>query len=277
MNTTTRILKALLSVGTALALVTPAMAGNILIINGASNSVELSTTNAITSNLSNVLIAAGNTASVVDGMPQSFAGYSQVWDLRFSNAGALTGGDTEQYLAYLQGGGGVFLMGENGNFMARNNSILGLIAAAGGGLLEFQGFVNGVQSVHAPFNGSNPTAVDTVVYAAAGGVNSAGSGTFITSADGVGTGVAFGVNTLSNASAGSLTTIFDVNFMQGTFDQPASQNLLINLAQFVADEVEPPVDVPEPAGLAIFGLGLACLRVLRRKGCNTGFNAPVAA
>lgn len=258
------ILKGIFSAGIVLGMSNSALAGQILIINGSSNTSETGTTADITTNLNNVLTAAGNTVTVADGVPVSFTGYSQVWDIRFSNSGALTSGEQTQYLSYLQGGGGMFLMGENAGFMTRNSSILDLIGAAGGGAINYVD-VNWIQTVNAPFNGPNAIPGDVVTYAAPGGLDSAGNGAFISSFGGAGTGVAFGVGNLTNATAGALTTIFDVNFMQGVVDQPNSQQLLRNLAGFVADQVEPPADVPEPASLALLGLGAVALRLSRRK------------
>lgn len=257
------VLSGAVSMAATFGMCASASAGSILIINGASVSSEPGTTASITTNLGTVLAAAGNTTTIADTTPVSFSGYSQVWDLRFGTA--LTDAEQSQYLAYLQGGGGMFLMGENGSFMSRNNTILSLIGLAGGGTLNFTG-VLGTQTVNPLFNTPGTIPGGTVSYAGPGGVDNAGTGQFITS-DGVsgGTGVAFGTGMLANAAAGALTAIFDVNFMQGLYDQPNSQILLANLAGFVADEVEPPTGVPEPGSLALLGLGMIGLRAIRRR------------
>jgi hypothetical protein len=243
--------------------VTPAMAGTVLIINGATGTLEANTTASITTQISQLHVAAGNTITVVDTVPVSLAGYQQVWDLRFSNTQAITASQQSQYLSYLQGGGGMFVMGENSNFAARNSSILSLISAAGGGSLAFT-TPGDAQTVYSPFTG--PNAVTSIVYNAAGGVNGFGTGQWITSnaAGTAGSGVAFAVGRLGNAQAGALTTIFDVNFLQ-TDANASSQALTRNLIGFIGNQVAP---VPEPAtwGMMIAGFGMmgAAMRTRRR-------------
>lgn len=60
-------------------------AKNVLIVNGASNTSEPGTTADITTNLQNLQVAAGNTVTIADTPPASLAGYTEVWDIRFSN------------------------------------------------------------------------------------------------------------------------------------------------------------------------------------------------
>jgi hypothetical protein len=255
--------KLLLATAAAAALFSAeALAGSILIVNGSSITSEPDTTTSITTQLSNLHIAAGNTVTIADTVPGSFAGFNQIWDIRFSNAGAMTGGEQAQYLAFLQSGGGMFVMGENSFFTSRNSSVLALIDDATGDSLTFT-TPDSTQTVLAPFTGPNTIAGNIVSYSAPGGVTSPGTTGQYISVDGSGdgTGVAWGVGDMANASAGALTAIFDVNFMQ-TDANAESQALLRNLISFVDVEVN---ETPEPASLLIFGVGIAALAARRRR------------
>ncbi|MDZ7588232.1 MAG: PEPxxWA-CTERM sorting domain-containing protein [Parasphingorhabdus sp.] len=239
-----------------------AMAGNVLIINGSSTTSETGTTSSITTQLNNLHTAAGNVVTIADGVPVSLAGYEQVWDIRFSNSSPITAGVQTQYLSYLQGGGGMFVMGENSGFSTRNDSVLSLVTAAGGGSLTFT-TPNSNQVIDAPFTG--PNAVANVNFLAPGGVTGFGTGQWIArNADGTaGAGVAFGVGDLASAPLGALTVIFDVNFMQTTANAE-SQALTRNLINFVGVQVG---GVPEPStwAMMIFGFGLAGAAMRRQR------------
>ena len=129
-----------------------ASANSILLINGATGTSEPGTTATITANFQTQATSLGHTVTVSDGIPGSFAGFDQVWDFRFSNIFALTPGQRAQYIAYLGGGGGMFVMGENSSFVTRNDSVLALINEAGGGSLTFI-TPGSTQTVNAPFTG----------------------------------------------------------------------------------------------------------------------------
>lgn len=62
-----------------------ALAGSVLIVNGSSSTTEPDTTAAITSNLSTLHTAVGNTVTVSSDIPTDLSGYAQIWDIRFSD------------------------------------------------------------------------------------------------------------------------------------------------------------------------------------------------
>jgi PEP-CTERM motif len=259
-------LKSLLLLAATVAVPSLASAQNILIINGATGTSEPGTTANITNNLKTLHEAVGNTVTVVDGVPVNFSGFSQIWDIRFSNVFALTGAQQTQYLSYMQGGGRVFMMGENNGFSTRNGSIFSLIAAAGGGNLGNGGSgtcPQDAQTVNAPFTG--PNAVSAITYACAGAFNGVGSGQWISNNGSIGAGVAWTIGTLSNATAGALTSILDVNFMEGNRTL-AMQNLTKNLIGFVNNP--PPPDgnvVPEPSTYLLMATGFVGLLAVSRR------------
>ena len=250
----------------ALSFAGSALAGSVLIVNGSSGTSEPGTTSSITTQLQTLHEAVGNVVTISSDIPVNFADFQQVWDIRFSNNFALTAAQQTAYVNYLAGGGGMFVMGENSSFMTRNNSVLSLINLAGGGSLSFISPLSS-QTVIAPFTG--PNAVNSVDYLAPGGVTSNGTGEWITvDSNGNGTGVAWGVGTLANASAGALTVIFDVNFMQTNANFNSVQ-LTKNLIGFIGNEVEPPQGgvIPEPAtwAMMIAGFGLVGGAMRRRR------------
>lgn len=242
-----------------------AAAQNILIVNGSSGTSEPGTTLNITNNLTTLHQAVGNIVTVADGIPMNFTGFSQIWDIRFSNTFALTGLQQTQYLTYMQSGGRVFMMGENNSFSTRNGSIFSLILAAGGGNLGNGGSGNcpaDAQTVNAPFNG--PNAVNAITYACAGAFNGFGTGQWISNAGSIGAGVAWTIGALTNATAGSLTSILDVNFMEGN-RTAAMQDLTKNLIGFVNNPPPQAGVIPEPSTYALMATGFAGLIVISRR------------
>ena len=181
-----------------------------------------------------LLQKADITTTIVTQVPNTLTGFSQVVDIRVDNTFALTDSDESLYLEFLQSGGNLLLVGENGNFSTRNNSILNFIKETGGGLLDFvePAFV---QQVLAPFNSPNPISDGNVTYGgvATGGVTSAGTGQFVT-VDNANRGstIYFDENDLPNALGGKLTVMFDTNFFLGTNDITDNQNLINNLIGF---------------------------------------------
>jgi len=212
------------------------------------------------------LEAAGYTVTTNVGIPStSLSGYKQIWDTQFNNTTPLSGADVTTYTGYLNGGGSLFLMGENMGFMTRNNSIGALVLAAGGGTVTF-GSPNSTQTVQAPFTG--PNAVTTVDYPACGGMSALGQGSAVTK-DGSNLACAgvWGPGSMSNATAGTLIVVLDVNFLQPGASatlQDFTRNLIAYLA---APTPIAPAATPVPPTLLLVlagGAAAAAMEIRRR-------------
>ena len=238
-------------------------AQNILIIYGASGTSETGTTASITNNpyvarsgrqyRHNFSWCTGRLLRLLAGVGHSLL--ECVCTHRRSAA---------QYLSYLQGGVRVFMMDENSGFTTRKGTIFSLIGAAGGGNLAAaaQGCdATDTQTVNAPFTG--PNAVSSLTFACAANFNGTGTGQWITNNGSIGAGVAWTFGTLANATAGSLPSILDVNFMEGnrTFEM---QQLTKNLIGFVNNPRPVGDVVPEPSTYALMATGFVGLVGLSR-------------
>lgn len=247
-----------------LSLANIAQAANVLIINGSTLTSEPGTTSSITSTLETLLQSQGNTTTISDPVPASLAGYDQIWDIRFSNSSPVSAGERAQFISFMQSGGAMFVMGENGSFPTRNNSVFDLISAAGGGSISFVS-VSSTQSVN-PVVGTTPNAVASVTYNAPGGGSggglTAGNGVFLTD-DGVsgGTALGFPQGTLSNAQAGGLVVVFDVNFMQSP--SPFLENLSLYIGGALVSGGATAVPTLSVYGLLLTTLGLLVLAIRR--------------
>ncbi len=209
------------------------MENRVLIINGTSTTSETDKTDDSTNNINLLLTEQGFLVEIVDNIPSDLSSYKQIWDIRFNPA--INDSQSSQYLSYLQSGGELFVIGENLNFMERNNSVISLIRTVGGDdQLEID-YINYprdyiTQTITDLYNQPNSIADWNITYPAPGGVDSAGSGNFITvDGSGYGSALNFDKGTLSQALNGELTVVFDINFMQGIYDQPDSQDFLKNL------------------------------------------------
>ena len=215
-----------------------AAGGPVLVVHDGTARIEAD----VVRNLSRKLAAAGYTVCKNVGVPRAgLAVNKQIWDVRFNNSTPLSPGDINAYLAYLASGGSLFVMGENLGFLIRDNSIVSLIQAAGGGAITMTTPDN-VQTVQSSFTG--PSAVAGVAYLAAAGTTAAGSLSFITrDAGNVGSAILYGPGALINAPAGSLLIVFDVNFLQAGAS-PGLQNLSDNIIAYMGAPVMVPPALP---------------------------------
>ncbi|HEY0200705.1 MAG TPA: hypothetical protein VGC24_03330 [Burkholderiaceae bacterium] len=249
-----------------MAFLAQAYADNVLIVNGSSVTFEPSTTDDITTNWP--VVCTGHTVTVSDTVPASLSGYDQIWDLRFSSTSPLTTADQSAYLAFLQAGKRMFVMGENDGFVTRNDSVNAFVALAGGGALSAVNPAQ-TQTVNAPFNAGGLT---SITWSASGGVTAPGTGIFAANDPSTGgSAIAWGIGTLANAPSGLLTVVYDVNFMQA--DAPSDQQQFFkNLCTYVTTGGGAIKSVPVPVGgtsawvLLLAGLGLLGRRALRAMG-----------
>jgi hypothetical protein len=187
-------------------------------------------------NLTTHLTGKGFTVITSTGLPGSLAGNQQVWDIRYNNSDPLTASDITAYTAYLAAGGSLVLIGENAGFFQRNNTLVAMVAAAGGGpmvLTSPQDFLG--ETVLAPFTG--PTPLATMTFLASDGVRPpARAHAIARDLNNIASAVLFGPGMLSGAPAGSLILVFDVNFLQAGADAN-SQIFIDNLISYQAAPV----------------------------------------
>jgi hypothetical protein len=230
------------------------LAANALVVHDGTAGLEAN----VLLNLTTKLTAATFTVTPNVGVPGgSLAGYQQIWDIRFNNTTPLTAGDMTAYSTFLQGGGSLFLMGENTGFITRDNSIASFVSSVGGGSLVIQTPAN-TEIVNSPFTGPNPLAGGTITFLAAAGSQVYGTGTWVArDPAAIAAAIVWPPGTLAAAPSGALITVFDVNFLDPGADansQAFTQNLIAYLAAPTAVGPQP---VPALSTWAMLALGLA--------------------
>jgi hypothetical protein len=259
----------------------PAQAANILVVAGSDSTAQTAAAHL------NTDLSGTNTVTVVNtGVPADLTPYTQIYDVRYNNNPALTGGEQAQYLAFLNAAPNntLFLMGENTGFNARNGPIFQLVTLAGGGSIAVPAGNNlGAETVNPLFR--TPNNISTISYAACGLVTSSGSGAFATSEAGGGCSIFFGLGALTNAPQGALVVVLDVNFI-ATAPTGAAVNEVAfrqNLEAFVsAPPVAPPPvapaagpsTVPALSELGVILLACGLIIVAARKLRAPGMTAP---
>jgi hypothetical protein len=173
----------------------------------------------------------GKTVTVIAGysnLPNDLSMYSHIWDIDL-NSNQLVTLNSSKYTTYLQGGGAIFLLGENAGFGARNNTLVSFINSVGGGPI----------TLDTVYNSGNPSKLFTmdnqfllensnssVRFPAAGRYQSIGTGVDIAKCSEVfgpypiGTGgvaVVWKTGSLVNTPKGAIVSVMDVNIWQNNF------------------------------------------------------------
>lgn len=151
--------------------------------------------------------------------------YAHIWDVGYASPYAGNPYDpTAQLTTYLQGGGAMFILGENSNFGVRDTTIDNFVTTLGGGnvVVSPTDFSYAVDATMDPqFLLANN--VSTVRFSRPGGFTSVGNGTVMTTAftEGVYVAAMWKTNSLSNAPRGAIISVLDVNFLVGSSIQPS--------------------------------------------------------
>lgn len=168
-------------------------------------------------NLTSIMEAASLTVTTSEEVPPGdLSAYGRIWDIRYEDAQALTADDITSYKNYIAQGGTLVMIGENTGFMTRNNSIVALISALGGGTITVTEPISDTQTVQPPFN--SPNVITDVTFPSPAATEDPGTGAFMTKDSGNrGAALYYARGTLSNATAGRLMVVFDVNWMTNNY------------------------------------------------------------
>ena len=208
------------------------------------------------------LLANGHTVTV-SGVPSSVAGYDQVWDLGYSVD--ISGAYAAVLTSFLQGGGSLFLVGENpGAAPIRIPAIGTFLGSLGAGTVAVGGYgTASPQTVSNMLLLANNSA--NITFAGSGKFGSVGSGVCGTSDCTV---AVWPRGSLSAAPAGRLVSVLDTNFLTGGYANPP---FIANLAAYLAStssvptapKAIPSLTVGVQLLLAFSVLGVGLIRIRR--------------
>jgi hypothetical protein len=137
--------------------------------------------------------------------------YSHIWDIGYDTL--IPAAVEDKYSRYLTSGGAIFFLGENGNFVIRDNDITNFITNMGGGSIAIGSDIMAVEiaTIAPEFRLSNQT--PTVTLNAPGRFSTIGTGTAIASSSSGDHAAVWKTGSLSNQLSGAIVSVLDVNFI----------------------------------------------------------------
>lgn len=158
--------------------------------------------------------------SYSDLLAADISNYAHIWDIGYATQ--LTSAVESKYLTYLQNGGALFLLGENSYFDGRDNTISSFMTnVMGAGTVQenlstppgpyYTSYTETVQSEFLLANNNN-----SITFNAPNVFDSYGTGTPIAVGDsGKPSAVIWKTGSMSNATAGAVVSVLDINFLIG--------------------------------------------------------------
>lgn len=156
---------------------------------------------------------------------EDLANYAHIWDTGYDTM--ITTAAATKMKTYLQSGGAMFFIGENGYFVDRDNTISSIISELGGGTIGVNNdFYQGTSTIQPEFLLANNNA--TVTFNAVNSFSSIGTGTVMVRTPSLIHAVVWKTGSLSGAPTAAICCILDVNWIDGTAN--TQQNLIDNIS-----------------------------------------------
>ena len=187
----------------------------------------------IATNISARETALGFTTTIIssygDLVSTDITNYAHIWDVGYDTM--MTGAAADKYKAYLQTGGAAFLLGENGIFVDRDNTVQNFIASyMGGGSTAVDNWDPNSSitcTIAAEFLLANNN--NSITFNRPGRFTGIGTGTAMATSDSGIQAAVWKTGSLSEAPTAAICSVLDVNFVSSDFDSNFVDNVSITL------------------------------------------------